>query len=67
MLGRVQSVDSECLRCAAVFVTQLIPVLECTVRGRVLVQAEDDGGEADLVSDRKKKRVKNLCFDALVS
>ena len=27
MLGRVQSVDSECLRYAAVFVTQLIPVL----------------------------------------
>ena len=26
MLGRVQSVESECLRCAAVFVTQLIPV-----------------------------------------
>ena len=26
MLGRVQSVDSECLRYAAVFVTQLIPV-----------------------------------------
>ena len=32
MLGRVQSVDSECLRYAAVFVTQLIPVAERSLR-----------------------------------
>ena len=35
MLGRVESVDSECLRYAAVFVTQLMPVLEYGQAGLV--------------------------------
>ena len=38
MLGRVQIVDSECLRCAAVFVTQLNPVpCGSTIQVRALI------------------------------
>ena len=58
MLGRVQSVDSECLRYAAVFVTQLIPVLSpystCTaVRARSVPD--------DRLPRRRARRLLTFC------